>query len=110
MGGYLQVSERFLLFVLLRQKGLPETITNKGIGGILLMGEPNKPLLEIPVGIDKAGVVVVGGLNPIAAIEESDIQTVSKAMSTLYEYSKLKDFKEILKGVYEKTRGGYKTI
>lgn len=79
-------------------KRLAEKITNKGIGGILLIGEPNKPLLEIPVGIDKAGVVVVGGLNPIAAIEESNIQTVSKAMSTLYEYSKLKDFKDILKG------------
>ena len=77
---------------------LARKMADKGIGGILLMGEPNKPLLEIPVGIDKAGVVVVGGLNPIAAIEESDIQTVSKAMSTLYEYSKLKDFKEILKG------------
>lgn len=77
---------------------LARKMADKGIGGILLMGEPNKPLLEIPVGIDKAGVVVVCGLNPIAAIEESDIQTVSKAMSTLYEYSKLKDFKEILKG------------
>ncbi|MDP2279113.1 MAG: NrpR regulatory domain-containing protein [Nitrospirota bacterium] len=79
-------------------KRLAETITNKGIGGILLIGEPNKPLLEIPVGIDKIGVVIVGGLNPVAAIEESGIHTESKAMSTLYEYSKLKSFKDILKG------------
>lgn len=70
-------------------KRLAKAMADKGIGGILLIGDPNKPLLEVPVGIDKAGVVVVGGLNPIAAIEESGIQTESKAMSTLYPYSNL---------------------
>lgn len=74
---------------------------DKGIGGILLIGSPNRPLLEVAVGIDKVGIVIVGGLNPIAAIEESGIQTESKAMSTLYPYSKLKSFSE-LRGIYEK--------
>lgn len=79
-------------------KRLSKEIADKGIGGILLIGGANKPLLEIPVGIDKVGMVIVGGLNPIAAIEESGIQTESKAMSTLYEYSKLKRFKDLVKG------------
>lgn len=79
-------------------KRLAKTMADSGIGGILLIGDPNKSLLEIPVGMDKAGVVIVGGLNPMAAIEESGIQTDSKAMSTLYEYSKLKSFKDVLKG------------
>lgn len=79
-------------------KRLSKEIADKGIGGILLIGGTNKPLLEIPVGIDKVGMVIVGGLNPIAAIEESGIQTESKAMSTLYEYSKLKRFKDLVKG------------
>lgn len=82
-------------------KRLAKVIADKGIGGILLIGEPNKPLLEVPVGIDKAGMVIVGGLNPIAAIEESGISTESKAMSTLYPYSKLKSFSE-LRWNYEK--------
>jgi len=77
---------------------LAETMKDKGIGGILLIGNPNKPLLEIPVGIDKVGIVIVGGLNPIAAIEECGITTESKAMSTLFEYSRLISFKDILKG------------
>ncbi len=77
---------------------LAKTMTDCGIGGILLIGDPNKPVLEVPVGIDKAGVVIVGGLNPIAAVEESGILTESKAMSTLYEYSKLKSFRDVLKG------------
>lgn len=68
-----------------------------GIGGILVIGNPNQPLLEMPVGIDKAGIVVVGGLNPIAALEEAGISTESHAMSTMYEYSKLKSFKEVFK-------------
>ena len=71
---------------------LTATMAAQGIKGVMLIGSPNKPLLEIPVGIDKVGMVIVGGLNPIAAIEESGISTESKAMSTLYEYSKLTPF------------------
>lgn len=76
---------------------LAKKMTERGIGGILLIGEPNRPLLEIPVGIDKVGMVIVGGLNPVAAIEESGIPTESKAMSTLHEYSGLTDFQNVLR-------------
>ncbi len=76
-------------------KNLAKKMSIKGIKGILMIGSPNKPLLEIDVGIDKAGIVIVGGLNPIAAIHEANINTDSKAMSTLYEYSKLSKFQEI---------------
>lgn len=78
---------------------LAKTLANMGMGGILLIGNPNQPLLEMPVGIDKAGLIVVGGLNPIAALEEAGIPTESKAMSTLYEYSKLKGFKDVFKEI-----------
>lgn len=79
-------------------KRLAMEMKDKGIGGILLIGSPNKPLLEVPVGIDKVGMVIVGGLNPVAAIEESGIPTESKAMSTLHAYSKLKGFNTLLRG------------
>jgi hypothetical protein len=71
---------------------LTETMAARGIKGVILIGSPNKPLLEIPVGIDKVGMVVVGGLNPVAAIEESGISTENSAMSALFEYSKLTPF------------------
>ena len=88
--GKILASFREIPVVCLEQaKILARTITEKEIGGIMFIGGPNKPLLEIPVGIDKVGMVIVGGLNPIAALEESGIATESKAMSTLYEYSKL---------------------
>jgi repressor of nif and glnA expression len=75
---------------------LSEIMKDKGIGGILHIGSPNQPLLEMPVSMDKAGVVVVGGLNPIAALEEAGIPAVSKAMSTLYQFSELVKFIELL--------------
>jgi hypothetical protein len=68
---------------------------DKGIGGILMTGNPNQPLLEIPVSRDKAGMIIVGGLNPIAALEEAGIPTVSKAMSTLCRFSDLVKFREL---------------
>lgn len=71
---------------------LAVTLMDQGIRGILLMGSPNRPLLEVPVGIDKAGMVVVGGLNPIAVLEENDISTENSAMATLCEYSRLVPF------------------
>ncbi|KPJ97833.1 MAG: hypothetical protein AMK71_12430, partial [Nitrospira bacterium SG8_35_4] len=78
-------------------KSLAKKMADIGVGGILLIGNPNQPLLEMPVGIDKAGMVIVGGLNPIAALEEAGIPNESRAMSTLYEYSKLIRFKDVLK-------------
>jgi repressor of nif and glnA expression len=68
-----------------------------GIGGILHMGNPNQPSVEVPVGLDKVGMVVVGGLNPIAALEEAGIETESTAMSILEDYSSLMPFKEAFK-------------
>jgi hypothetical protein len=78
---------------------LQEKLKAIGIGGILLIGNPNQPLIEMPVGMDKAGMVIVGGLNPIAALEEAGIPTDSKAMAILYDYSQLMPFKEVLKGI-----------
>lgn len=79
-----------------KAKKLARTLEDRGIRGILLIGGPNKPLLEVPVGIDRAGIVIVGGLNPVAVLEEHGIATESKAMSTLYEYTQLMPFQDAL--------------
>jgi len=77
-------------------KEISMDLKEKGISGVLLIGNPNQPLLEMPVAMDMAGMVIVGGLNPIAALEEAGIPTVSKAMSTLYRFSDLIKFKKLL--------------
>jgi hypothetical protein len=73
---------------------LRDKLAQKGLGGKIIFGKPNQPLLDIPVGVDKVGMIVSGGLNPVAAVEESGISTESHAMSTLYEYSKLSAFND----------------
>lgn len=78
-----------------KAKTLKEIMKEKGIGGVLIIGNPNQPLLEMPVNVDKAGMVIVGGLNPIAALEEAGIPTRSKAMSALYKFSDLVKFKDL---------------
>jgi len=81
---------------LVRARELSEIMKERGIGGILLIGSPNQSLLGMPVSMDKAGMVIVGGLNPIAALEEAGITTVSRAMSTLYHFSDLVKFQELI--------------
>ncbi|MGE5237566.1 MAG: DUF128 domain-containing protein [Chloroflexota bacterium] len=76
---------------------LAEKMDGRGLKGILMIGNPNSPLLEVPVGIDKAGIVIVGGLNPVAAVEEMGIPTESKAMSALYEYAHMESFDDLLR-------------
>jgi len=66
----------------------------RGFQGIMMFGEPNQPLLDIPVGMDRVGMIIVGGLNPVAAIEESNIQTYTSAISVLYDCRELVNFEE----------------
>jgi len=76
---------------------LIEKMAKRDFNGVMLLGKPNQPLLDIPVGTDKVGMIVVGGLNSIAAIEEARIYTESYAMSTLYPYAELLSFRDVHK-------------
>ncbi len=66
-----------------------------GIDGLLAIGETGKPLCEIPIGLNKVGLVMVGGLNPVAAAVESGIEVTNKAMSGLMDFKELSDFSAI---------------
>jgi len=78
---------------------LQERLRSIGIGGILLVGNPNQPLVEMPVGMDRAGMVVVGGLNPVAALEESGIKTENAAMAILKDYKELIPFDDAVRSI-----------
>jgi len=62
------------------------------LGGVLMMGEVSKPLCEVPVELNKVGMILTGGLNPVAAAVESGIQVENHAMSTVMEYQDLVKF------------------
>ena len=78
---------------------IQDRLHEMGIKGLLLIGSPDNSLLEVPVGPDKAGVVVIGGLNTVASLYEQGIQVDSHAMSELVEYGDLEKFDEAFRSV-----------
>jgi hypothetical protein len=64
--------------------------TRRGLGGVLALGRPGQALLGVQVGVDRVGIVVPGGLAPIAALEEVGIPTVNKAMTGLLSLAELR--------------------
>jgi repressor of nif and glnA expression len=66
-----------------------------GLGGFLAIGWPGQPLLDIPVSEGRAGAVVIGGLNPIAILEEHGLKLHSRAMAALVDYQSLFPYQEL---------------
>ena len=66
-----------------------------GLGGLLLIGNTSEPVCEIPVELNKIGMILLGGLNPVAAAEEAGIEAENHAMSTIIEYQSLIKFWEL---------------
>ncbi len=60
-----------------------------GLGSFLTLGWPGHSVLQIPINWGRMGGIVIGGLNPIAVLEESGINVVSKAVSGLVNYGDL---------------------
>lgn len=67
-----------------------------GFGGAIYIGKPGQPVLGMPVGVDRVGLVIPGGLNPVAACEEWGIEVENKALSTLLDFSELVRFDSLL--------------
>lgn len=57
----------------------------KGLGGILKIGKANRPLLDIPVSEGRAGMLVQGGVNPIAAVYEAGIRLAMQPLADLVD-------------------------
>lgn len=76
-------------------KVIMKKLENVGLGGVLLTGKPNQALLDVPVAQDRAGMVVIGGLSPLSAVEESGITTHNLAMSTLFDFDQLIPWMEL---------------
>jgi len=65
------------------------------LGGIFSMGNASEPVCEIPIELNRIGVVLLGGLNPVAAAVEAGITCESHAMSILVDYQTLVKVSEI---------------
>jgi hypothetical protein len=67
-----------------------------GLGGVLIMGGISEPVCEIPVEINRIGIILLNGLNPVAAAMEAGVEVENYGMSTLIDYQKLINFQELI--------------
>jgi len=70
-----------------------------GFHGVLVTGEVSNAVCEVHVNQNEIGIVLLGGLNPVAAAAEAGIEAENRSMSTLVDYSTLVPFEEIRKEV-----------
>ncbi len=66
-----------------------------GLDGILSVGAPNQPLFGIPVGEGRTGLVVLGGLNPAAAMEEAGVASENRSLAGLMEYKQIPEYRHL---------------
>lgn len=73
---------------------LADRLKGVGLGAFMRIGTAGQPVLGCPVGEGRIGTVVVGGLNPIAIVEESGYRTQSRALAGLLEFHRLFSYRE----------------
>lgn len=75
-------------------KEIARKMRNMGLGGIVELGQPNQPVLGVPVSEGHVGLIVYGGLNPIALLRESGIPVIIKSMAGLETYGSLRTIED----------------
>lgn len=74
---------------------LAKKLGEAGLGAFLTIGQPSRDLLNIPVREGSCGVIVIGGLNPVAIFEERGIPVAYNALSGFMEYRELFSYEEL---------------
>jgi len=64
-------------------------VNEAGIGGVYALGNTSEPVCQIPVGLNRVGIVQLGGLNPVAAAVESGIEVENIAESGMIDFEQL---------------------
>lgn len=63
-----------------------------GMRGLVMLGRISEPVCELPVAVNKVGMILSDGLNPVAAAVEAGIETVNHAMCGVIDFGKLRSF------------------
>jgi hypothetical protein len=69
-----------------------------GINGVLAIGKVSEPVCEVPVDLNKVGMILTGGLNPVCCAQEAGIDVENLAMSAVIEFSELRPFRAAVRG------------
>jgi hypothetical protein len=71
---------------------LKDEMDQEGLNGIMAIGTPNQPLFDIPVGEGRAGILVNGGLNPIAALREAGLPVKFQSLAEVEDIARFEDY------------------
>ncbi len=63
-----------------------------GIKGVYVLGNTSEPVCQIAVGLNRVGMVLLGGLNPVAAAFEAGIEVENIGESGLIDFERLVSF------------------
>lgn len=68
-----------------------------GIGGVYRLGNTSESICQTPVGLNRVGMVFLGGLNPMAAVTEAGIEVDNNSESGLIDFQQMVSFRQLLK-------------
>ncbi len=71
-------------------------LSQAGLGGVIFIGNTSENICEVPVELNKVGLILIGGLNPVAAAREAGFEAENRSMSTVMEFEQLVDYREVL--------------
>ena len=63
-----------------------------GISGVYSLGNTSEPTCQIAVGLNRVGMVLLGGLNPVAAAVEAGLEVENIGESGLIDFQQLQNF------------------
>jgi repressor of nif and glnA expression len=74
---------------------LAERLSTIGLGGFMEIGHAGQSVFGVEPNEGRIGSVMIGGLNPIAILEEEGHRVLSHALAGLLEYNRLFDYEEL---------------
>jgi repressor of nif and glnA expression len=70
-------------------------LKDAGIGGVYVLGNTSEPVCQVAVGPNRVGMVLLGGLNPVAAAVEAGIEVENISESGMIDFRELRSFREL---------------
>jgi repressor of nif and glnA expression len=87
-------------------ESIMQKLKSADINGMLISGKVSEPVCQIPVDVNKVGVILIGGLNPAACVRELAVEVDNRAMSAVMDYSELIPFADIYEMHRQRRRKG----
>ena len=72
-----------------------KALKDAGIGGVYVLGNISEPVCQIAVGPNRVGMVLLGGLNPVAAAVEAGIEVENISESGMIDFQELRSFRQL---------------